>query len=88
MQQVLENVQSSTRSYALEHQNEFARLEEQFKVKGYECEPEFRHLYLKKGDTLLDAGCGSGVISRFLAWQNPHATIIGCDASSDRVTVR
>lgn len=79
------SVTTTNLGYALEHKNEFNRLEGQAKAKGYECEPEFRHLYLKNDDALLDAGCGSGVISRFLAWQNPHATIVGCDASRDRI---
>lgn len=79
------SVSPNNLSYALEHKNEFNRLEAQAKKKGYQIEPEFRHLYLKQGDTLLDAGCGSGHLSRFLAEQNPHARIIGCDASSDRL---
>jgi ubiquinone/menaquinone biosynthesis C-methylase UbiE len=33
----------------------------------------------------LDAGCGSGIVSRYLAKRHPTSTVTGCDASTDRV---
>ncbi len=40
---------------------------------------------MKDGARILDAGCGSGVVTRYLGEQNPHAQVMGCDLSPDRI---
>ncbi len=72
--------------YALEDQHEFLRLEEQGRVVGYECEAEITSESVPIGAFILDAGCGSGIVSRFLATSYPEAQIIGYDLSEDRVS--
>lgn len=77
------NQHSST--YVLEHEDEFKRLEDQSKIRGYEIETELKNIALNAGDILLDAGCGSGVLSRIIALKNPLSVVIGCDSSEKRV---
>ena len=72
-------------SYVLESENEFERLEEQGRVPGYDCESDFQGFRLEIGASVLDAGCGSGIVSRYLAERFPQATVTGCDVSERRV---
>jgi ubiquinone/menaquinone biosynthesis C-methylase UbiE len=71
--------------YILESKNEFDRLEKQSKVDAYDFKRELRGFAPNPHGTLLDAGCGSGIVSRYLAKSYPEARIIGCDMSSDRI---
>lgn len=71
--------------YVLENDREFVRLERQAKCEGYRCAEEFGHIELPENGTVLDAGCGSGLLSRYLATRFPAATISGVDSSSDRI---
>jgi ubiquinone/menaquinone biosynthesis C-methylase UbiE len=72
-------------SYALEHEAEFDRLEKQSSLEPYDYRNELRDLIVTNGATILDAGCGSGVVSRYLAGLYPNSCVIGCDASTSRV---
>lgn len=71
--------------YVLEHEREFVRLEEQAKREGYRCAEEFGHINIPAHARVLDAGCGSGLLSRYLAARFPSIAISGVDASKDRI---
>ncbi len=73
------------KKYALENSTEFERLEKQSKVDSYNYETELAGFHPKENGTLLDAGCGSGIVSRYLATLYPSAQVIGCDFSAERV---
>jgi ubiquinone/menaquinone biosynthesis C-methylase UbiE len=75
-------------SYVLESKSEFDRLEHQSGLSAYDYQRELaiaRLPPLQEGMRLLDAGCGSGVLSRHLARQHSDCTVIGCDISETRV---
>ncbi len=72
-------------NYILEHASEFERLEKQSQNKYYDYESELSDFLPKIESNILDAGCGSGVVSRFLARKFPHSKFTGCDASDIRV---
>lgn len=72
-------------SYVLESQNEFDRLEYQSTLPMYNFRNELKAVVARDHDTILDAGCGSGIVTRYLASLNPKAQIIGCDAATDRL---
>ncbi len=71
--------------YILEHASEFERLEKQSQNKSYDYVSELRDFHPKPGAAILDAGCGSGVVSRYLAGKFPQGKVLGCDASGDRI---
>lgn len=71
--------------YVLEDAREFARLEEQANCEGYRCDEEFSHIDLPNDAKVLDAGCGSGLLARYLTTRFPTATIVGVDAAIDRI---
>lgn len=71
--------------YVLEDEAEFYRLEKQAKQKNYNLEEEFRHLQIKPQARILDAGCGSGLVSRFLKDREPSSSITAIDYSDIRV---
>lgn len=71
--------------YALESKNEFERLENQSKSGVYDFRRELEHCELSNATLILDAGCGAGTVSRYLAPLTPSATIHACDASLDRI---
>ncbi|MEF3306767.1 class I SAM-dependent methyltransferase [Paenibacillus sp. GYB003] len=65
-------------SYVLEHDQEFERLERQSLIL-YDYRKELRDVEVQDGALVLDAGCGSGVVSRYLANRFPASRVIGCD---------
>jgi SAM-dependent methyltransferase len=71
--------------YVLESKEEFARLERQSKNPFYSFERELSHLKIPAYARILDAGCGSGVVTRYLTKQFPAAFAEGCDFSAERV---
>lgn len=73
------------KSYVLDNQNEFERLENQATQKNYSLEDELRFLDIKDGTKILDAGCGSGVLSKFLSNKHPNISIDACDYSELRI---
>lgn len=73
--------------YSLDQSNEFERLEKQSKNPNYDCAREAMLFRAPANGVILDAGCGSGVLSRHLAKQYPHLKVIGCDLSVDRVAL-
>lgn len=72
-------------SYVLDNPSEFDRLETQAKQKGYCLEEELKHLEILPEQRLLDAGCGSGVVTKFLAGRHPTISIDACDFSELRI---
>ncbi len=71
--------------YILERAEEFGRLERQSQLPQYDYHAELDRLRLPTHARVLDAGCGSGVVSRYLAQSYPQAQITGCDVSEDRL---
>lgn len=76
-------------SYVLESQQEFERLEKQSETPGYdfreELAPWVRSLKTSPPRRVLDAGCGSGIVTRYLAETFPSAEVRGCDGAAERV---
>lgn len=73
--------------YALEHENEFERLERQSETPIYDFRSELEGVEFPEDGVLLDAGCGSGIVTRYLGERYPRATVTGCDQSKDRVAM-
>ena len=72
-------------SYLLEHEGEFNRLERQSEQPHYNIASELRFLDLKEGMKVLDAGCGSGLLSRYLVESGPKIEVNACDFSDLRL---
>lgn len=66
-------------AYMLEHKEEFNRLEKQSNSPGYDYQQELQNIVLKDGASILDAGCGTGIVSRYLARRFPSARVVACD---------
>lgn len=71
--------------YVLDHEGESNRLEGQAKLQLYSINEEFKDLKINDGDTILDAGCGTGLVARYLANKNTKSKIEGCDFSDLRL---
>lgn len=75
--------------YVLENQKEFDRLENQSAAPAYDFRQELSGVQALFGSKpprrILDAGCGSGVVSRYLAELHPGSEVVGCDSSELRV---
>jgi ubiquinone/menaquinone biosynthesis C-methylase UbiE len=71
--------------YVYENADEFDRLERQAKLSGYLLSTELKGFDLRPGDVFLDAGCGSGLASRYMAEKYPSAKIEACDFSALRL---
>jgi len=73
-------------AYILEDKEEFTRLENQELIPCYNIKNDISLLDIKEKNHILDAGCGAGTISRFMAKNFPHITIEGCDGSLERAS--
>ena len=73
-------------NYVLENINEFERLEKQSNNKSYNYEVELKDFSPKPNGAILDAGCGSGIVTRYLANKYPNAQVVGCDFSAQRIS--
>ena len=71
--------------YILESAEENERLERQSREIAYNYKEDLEDLKLSDFQNILDAGCGSGVVSRYIADQAPRSTVTGCDISPSRV---
>lgn len=76
---------NSAKKYVLENKAEGNRLETQAKLKHYRVDDEFSGLPIEPRSLVLDAGCGTGLVARFLADQWPSARIEACDCSPARL---
>lgn len=65
--------------YILKGQNEATRLDEQSAIPEFSLLKELENIKLKKGANILDAGCGSGILCRFLEEKYVDLKINGCD---------
>jgi len=66
-----------SRPYAIHSNEECERLELQARLAN--IEGHLRYLPVSPRDRVLDAGCGSGAISRLIARTYPQADVIGVD---------
>jgi SAM-dependent methyltransferase len=84
--QELEDVMSEgdyNPAYLLDSDEEPLRLERQARVYGFE--DDLRHLALRVTDGVLDAGCGSGSITRAIASEVPQGSVTGLDREPKHV---
>lgn len=72
-------------AYALESLEEARRLRQQQNISAYSIEDEFGSFVIKKGSTVLDAGCGEGAVSRFLSQRHSTVNFDARDFSEIRV---
>lgn len=70
-------------SYLLKNKQEFSRLERQSALAAYDFRAELTGLSIPPQGRILDAGCGSGIVSRHLAGNFPDAQVLGLDASAE-----
>lgn len=71
--------------YVLEAKAEAQRLEKQSNSPLYNYNTELDGFLNQGVRTVLDAGCGSGLVARGVAQQFPHTMVDGVDASKERV---
>lgn len=71
--------------YVLEHQDEAERLEYQATIPQYSIRNETQRLHIKSGSKVLDAGCGTGLLSRYIYDSYSSLTIDAFDYSELRV---
>lgn len=67
----------SSASYLIDSDEEMLRLDRQASIYG--TADDLAHLALKPGDRVLDAGCGSGQITRTIAAAVPQGQATGVD---------
>lgn len=72
-------------TYILESTEEADRLNRQSKLSAFNIESELEGISIPKNGTVLDAGCGSGVLTQFLDQTQPELNIHGCDISDERI---
>ena len=70
-------------SYILKGNNEARRLDEQTTIPEFSLFNEFENNQIRPGARVLDAGCGSGILCRFLEGQSLDLKISGCDLNQD-----
>lgn len=68
-------------SYILQGKSEAKRLDEQTTMEQFSLDQELKNIQLKNGSRVLDAGCGSGVLCRYIESKYPQTLISGCDLS-------
>ncbi len=72
-------------SYILKNKDEFDRLENQSKLPNYDYKKELKSFFSIKSEKILDAACGSGVVSRYLAGKFSKSHITGCDIDNENL---
>lgn len=68
---------ASAPHYIIHSDEEPLRLERQARIYG--TEDDLRFAALSEGDTVLDAGCGSGATTRLFARHNTRGRVVGLD---------
>ncbi|MDD4976219.1 MAG: methyltransferase domain-containing protein [Bacteriovorax sp.] len=71
--------------YILEHESEAKRLEFQATIPQYSLENELKYFLPFTGSKILDIGCGTGLLSRYLAEKFSEVQIDACDLSELRL---
>lgn len=72
-------------NYVLESNKEGDRLDRQSRMKAFSPEAELRFLQLQPGQRILDAGCGSGIVSHHLSRLASGIQVVGWDFAQNRV---
>lgn len=72
-------------TYIMKNKNEAKRLHEQSQNNLFLPKKDLEQIKLKKSETVLDAGCGSGIFTIELLKKYPHSTICGCDIDMDQL---
>jgi SAM-dependent methyltransferase len=72
-------------NYILENSEESERLEKQSQNEQFNLEKEISHFDLSSFKSVLDAGCGSGLLGRYLQKKYPDMSYSGCDQSQERI---
>lgn len=75
----------ASEAYVLEKCDEADRLEYQSQFPKYNLKQEFKDFKPKDNETILDAGSGSGILSRYFAEKNESVFVTGVDYSEERV---
>lgn len=73
-------------TYTLDNENESNRLENQAKMPCYDPIRELENISFQDNIHLLDAGCGTGIVSRYLLNRYENIQIDACDLSKQRLT--
>ena len=74
-------------SYVLEDRRESKRLEEQADISQYSILKELKFFTLSEGESVLDLGCGTGLLSREIKSKFSFAEVSACDFSHERINV-
>jgi ubiquinone/menaquinone biosynthesis C-methylase UbiE len=72
-------------SYVLKSKNEFERLESQSTLPNYDFKKELAEMEVLKGQEVLDACCGTGLVTRYLAKRWPDSVFFGCDIGEENL---
>jgi SAM-dependent methyltransferase len=72
-------------SYVLENREEVRRLEAQSNTHQYNFKSETAGFLAKASGPFLDAGCGSGILARYIGDAKSGAQVTGCDFSEVRL---
>ena len=72
-------------NYVLEKEDEADRLDYQSSFPRYNFKKEFRDFFPSSGESILDAGSGSGLVLSYLAAKYPNSKFTGVDFSQERV---
>jgi ubiquinone/menaquinone biosynthesis C-methylase UbiE len=73
------------REYILQGSNESERLERQSRTAAFDYRAELCHLAIQDGHKVLDAGCGSGIVSNYLSQLAGGVEVFACDYLQERV---
>jgi SAM-dependent methyltransferase len=67
--------------YILQGSREAKRLDKQTSMRQFSLDSELRGISFRPGSKVLDVGCGSGILCRYLEQQFQQIQIFGCDLS-------
>ncbi len=68
-------------TYILSGKSESSRLDAQAEIPQFSLKRELEGIDLRPGASVLDAGCGSGILCRYLEHNYRDLAIYGCDLS-------
>jgi cyclopropane fatty-acyl-phospholipid synthase-like methyltransferase len=74
----------SSKPYVIDYNEEHERLERQARIG--KIEDHLNKFSFASDATILDAGCGSGSMTRLLAKAAPDGRVVGVDVSEDRLS--
>jgi len=74
-------------NYILKSDAENDRLDRQSRMKAFDFKEELKHLSVFPGAKVLDAGCGTGIVTDYLSKIAPQVEVTGWDFSAERLTM-